>query len=108
MDDMNLRAEARWIIMGATVVSVVFIVCLTVLAMEGKSSEDLSRLLNTGLNVVGVLLGGGALWRVGTAAREASGARQEARTAAEQTNGALDARMAAAVHRVLNEREERA
>lgn len=105
---MDLRAEARWIVAGGTVVAVTFIICLTLLAMEGKSSEDLSRLLNTGLNVLGVLLGGGALWRVGTAAREASGARQEAAQAAAQTNGALDARIEAAVQRAISGTRERA
>ena len=102
---MDLRNEARWIILGATVTAVTFIICLTVLALEGKQSEDLSSLLNTGLNVLGVLLGGGALWRVGTAAREASGARAEARQAAHQTNGGLDERIRTAVAAVLDERQ---
>lgn len=112
---MNLRTHAPWIIGGATVVSVVFIICLTVLAFEGKQSEELSRILNSGLNLLGALLAGGAYWRAsqateqaGGARQEARGAQQEARVAAQQTNGALDDRIAQAVHRVLDQREGRA
>ena len=95
MEDMNLRAYTPWVIIGAVVVSVTFIVCLTVLALEGKSSEDLSRILNSGLNLVSIIVAGGAYWRSGQAAEQAGGARQEAATAAQQTNGQLDARIGA-------------
>lgn len=104
---MNLRAYTPWVIVAAAVVSMTLIICLTLLAMEGKSSEELSRILNSGLNVLGALLAGGAYWRASQATEQAGGARQEARVAAQQTNGALDDRIAQAVHRVLDQREGR-
>lgn len=105
MDDMgNLRSEVRWIIAGAVIVSVTFLVCLTVLAYEGKTSEDLSRILNSGLNLLTIILAGGAYWRAGRADNQATGARAEARTAAEQTNGQLEERIANAVSTALDGR----
>lgn len=98
---MNLRTETRWIVAGATLVAVTFIVCLTVLASMGKTSEDLSRILNSGLNLLTIILAGGAYWRAGRADNQAAGARTEARAAAEQTNGALEPRIAAVVRAEL-------
>ncbi len=105
MEDMNLRAEARWLILGGTLLGMTFLICLTYLAAVGKESAELSRLLNTGLNLMMTLLAGGAFWRGGRAITEARGARDEARTAAEQTNGQLEGRMEAAVARVLARRD---
>lgn len=100
-----MKAELRWIILGGVLLGMTFIICLTVLAMEGKTSEDLSRILNSGLNLLGLLLAGGAYWRAG-------GAERAGRAAAEQTNGQMDGRMEAALDRALQARgiggEERA
>lgn len=101
MENMNLRTHAPWIIGGATLVAVVFILCLTYLAAEGKQSEELSRILNSGLNLLGALLAGGAYWRASQATEQAGGARVEARAAAEQTNGQLDARVAGIIRSEL-------
>jgi hypothetical protein len=104
MEDMNLRTSAPWIIAGVTVVAVALIVCLTLLALEGKSSDDLSRLMNTALNLV-TLLGVGGSWLTSRRASvDAAGAREEARTAAEQTNGQLDTRIRDAVAAALASR----
>ncbi len=101
MEDMNLRAEARWLILGGTLLGMTFLICLTYLAAVGKESAELSRLLNTGLNLMMTLLAGGAFWRGGRAITEARGARDEARTAAEQTNGQMDGRFRAVVRSEL-------
>lgn len=107
MEDMNARSYAPWIIAGVTVVAVALIVCLTLLALEGKASEDLSRLMNSALNVI-TLLGVGGSWVTAAQAKaSAVGAQSQARVVAEQTDEQLTGRVAAAMRsEMLGLREE--
>lgn len=80
-------------------------VCLTVallgvvggfvyLSAQGVDTADFYRFLNVVFNLVTIVLGGGGVVLAGQA-------RQAATAAAEQTNGQLDGRIAAAVTAAL-------
>ncbi len=84
-----------------TVVAVTMIVCLTILSLQKADATEISRLLNTTLNFVAPIIGGGGLL-VGIQARnQAAQAAEAARVTALQTNGALDLRIQSAVARAL-------
>ncbi len=80
---------------GAIII-VAIIAALTLLAVLGKDSTEISRLINTAFNFAGLLLGGGGLVYGRLAATRAG-------QAAEQTNGGMEERITAAVHRALEE-----
>lgn len=83
---------AAWVCLTVGFLGVV--AALVVLGVTGTPADELWTLLSRVANLAGVVFGGGSLVYAGAAARNA----QEA---AEQTNGSLDARIAAGVARAL-------
>jgi hypothetical protein len=67
----------------ATVLGVVLITSFTILAWGNKDATELRSLINTMLNIAGVVLGSGGLLYSSIAARKSS-------EAAENTNGKMD------------------
>lgn len=92
------------IVWAGTVLSVILLVCLTILAWADKDSEAITRVVNTLLNFVGLLVGGGAFVFSRNAARNAEAATHNSAAAAVQTNGGLEQRIQAAVTAALDER----
>lgn len=84
--------NALFYTVGACFIAI--IAAFVVLAWNGSSTADLRAFLNTILNIASVLLGGGSLVFAGAAAKSAGRAEQ-------QTNGALDDRIAEGVSRAL-------
>lgn len=79
------------------VVGVCFVAILAafvILSATGSSTDDLTKFLNTVLNIASALLGGGGLLFGAAAARSAH-------QAAEQTDGKLDDRIEQAVSRAV-------
>lgn len=84
-DDVRLalkRTPNSVIIICATVVVCTIVACLTALAYGNKSADDLTRFINTVLNIGGFVFGGGAFLASGYAASRSN-------EAAENTNGKL-------------------
>ncbi len=87
-------------VVSGTLLGVSVIGSITVLALYDKDASQVVQLINLLLSTVGMLTGSGAFVYAGAAARQS-------RQAAVQTNGGLEARIEAAVTRVLDARENR-
>jgi hypothetical protein len=67
-----LKNTPNWVI--AVCVTVFLLACVTaftVLSITGSSADDFARFLNTGLNLLGLFVGGGA-WITASSANEAA------------------------------------
>jgi len=83
---MSKLPTAAWICL--TVAFMTVVVAFVILSNNGTDATEFRSFLNTILNLVGLLLGGGALAFAGQAAK--------------QTNGNLDARIKQAVQAALD------
>jgi len=79
------KAPNGVLIIGGVLLSIV-VICVTVLAIEGKSPAGLFGLVNVIFNGLGILAGTGAFVYAGSAAKNAQ-------TAVAQTNGELTQRI---------------
>jgi len=95
MDNLSAKGVSNVVVVCATVVLLAFIGGMVLLTYVDKDADALSRLLNTLLNAIGAFAGTGALIY-------ASSASKKATQAADQTNGTLDERIQANVHKALN------
>lgn len=84
---------AAWITIGVAFVSTV--AAFVVLSVTDSDAAEFRGFLNVVANIGGLLLGGGAVAYSGAAARNSQ-------VTAEQTNGQLDERIAAAVAAALD------
>lgn len=94
-DDV-IKSNMTALIAAGTLLAAVIVGCMTLLILNGKSTEDIRALLNTVMNFVSILLGGGAM----VFARQANASAGQA---AQQTNGELDARIRSAVTAALED-----
>jgi preprotein translocase subunit SecD len=74
---MNVRDTVtkapNWVlVVCGTLVALAIIAAITLLSATGSSSDDLIRLVNTAMNFLGILLGGGAWVTASAAAKSAS------------------------------------
>lgn len=92
----RLAAPATVLVMAGTLVLLSLVASFTVLALYGRDSTSLVQLVNTIMNLVSLILSGGAWVYAGSADRKAG-------VAVQQTNHSLDRRMADTVQSVVRQ-----
>lgn len=92
----RLAVPATVIAVCATSVLLGLVGSFSVLAFYGRDSTPLVQLVNTIMNVLNLVLSGGAIVYAGSADRKAG-------VAVQQTNHSLDARLAATVQTVIRQ-----
>src|ERR1700729_1924930 len=85
---MNVRDLVKnapsWVVwICGTVIGMSIIASFTLLSVTGSNADDLVRFLNTGFNLLGLLLGGGA-WLSASSANDAAHALKEQITSENQ------------------------
>lgn len=79
---MNVRQlvnkAPNWVlVVCGTILSLALVSAVTLLSITGSSTDDLIRLVNTVMNFLGILLGGGAWVTAAAAARSAHNVEQK-------------------------------
>ena len=111
--DIVKKAPNSILIVCGTIFALAVLASYVFLANSGKDAAEISRFVNTLLNIAGITVGGIAAVSAGSAATTSQEAKDAAEKAGEaatqaasQTNGVLDARIEAAITSALATQQE--